>query len=413
MANDFDFIVVGGGVVGLMSALRVALADRKVLLLERDKLGSGATSSNHGIIHSGALFAQLHPEIVRDCREAQNAYRRAFPRAELSQMKACYFARPSRLKTFRSLWNGLGVSHDEISRQDLEAHFQAEVLTEYDAVAVYDLVFSSRKVLLELAQRCLEAGVQVVTQTPARAVVTSEGRAQGVLVGVRDRVTANCVILAAGLGQASIASTVSSRLPSCLNSRVDVMMAFRNIQLHRPIWCLEYGGPTLIPTDHGFALASRYGAPQPHVDGLGRWPVIMRETYDILGQLRRYFSSDLVDMSTARAYTCTKTEVRAGRTDAWGVEPGYAVIDHAALDGIDGLWSVVPGKMTLALHASRAVAGHVLPEGCLPLELPEYSGPIESTTHDLVADVPWLGADEGPNNVDASTMAYSLPDEKG
>lgn len=121
MMRDFDSIVVGGGVAGLMSALRLAEAGQRVLLLERDKLGCGATAGNHGVIHSGALFAGLHPEIVVDCKEAQHAYRSSFPGVELSCPRSWYLARPSRLRTFRSLWKQFGITYEEVSKHDSDA----------------------------------------------------------------------------------------------------------------------------------------------------------------------------------------------------------------------------------------------------------------------------------------------------
>ena len=98
--------------------------------------------------------------------------------------------------------------------------------------------------------------------------MTTGKSAHGILVGLREVVTASTIVLCAGLGQSAIMSTVSSRMEGRLKSRVDVMMAFRNVRLRNPLRCLEYGGPTLIPTDLGFALASRYGGSHRALHGL-------------------------------------------------------------------------------------------------------------------------------------------------
>lgn len=221
--------------------------------------------------------------------------------------------------------------------------------------------------------------------------MTTGKSAHGILVGLREVVTASTIVLCAGLGQSAIMSTVSSRMEGRLKSRVDVMMAFRNVRLRNPLRCLEYGGPTLIPTDHGFALASRYGGSQPRATRIGRWPVPMDVAHEIMHQLRRYFSADLVDLDTGRAYTCTKTEVRGSHADAWGVEPGYAVIDHTSLDGLNGLF----------------------PESHTPLELPEHRGVVEHATRDLIAEVPWRMADEVAGDAGSSHPCYSPGAKKG
>lgn len=67
---DYDYTVIGAGVSGLMTALRLAQAGARVGLFERGKIGAGASLGNHGIIHSGALYVELHPEITRACKEA-------------------------------------------------------------------------------------------------------------------------------------------------------------------------------------------------------------------------------------------------------------------------------------------------------------------------------------------------------
>ena len=139
----------------------------------------------------------------------------------------------------------------------------------------------------------------------------------------------------------------------------------------------------------------------------------MDVAHEIMHQLRRYFSADLVDLDTGRAYTCTKTDVRGSHADAWGVEPGYAVIDHTSLDGLNGLWSVVPGRMTLALHASRSLLQRMLPESHTPLELPEHRGVVEHATRDLVAEVPWRMSDEVAGDAGSSHPCYSPGAKKG
>ncbi|MGF6889204.1 glycerol-3-phosphate dehydrogenase [Nocardia sp. GAS34] len=48
-AGQYDVLVVGGGVTGLMVAVRLAGPGVRVAVLERDLLGAGATTHNHGV----------------------------------------------------------------------------------------------------------------------------------------------------------------------------------------------------------------------------------------------------------------------------------------------------------------------------------------------------------------------------
>lgn len=57
--TDFDIIVIGGGIVGLASAYKIALnhPDIRIALLEKeDKLAAHQTGHNSGVIHSGLYY---------------------------------------------------------------------------------------------------------------------------------------------------------------------------------------------------------------------------------------------------------------------------------------------------------------------------------------------------------------------
>lgn len=70
--NEFDVIVVGGGITGAGTARDCALRGLRVLLVERDDIATGATGRNHGLLHSGARYAVFDPESAAECiRENQ------------------------------------------------------------------------------------------------------------------------------------------------------------------------------------------------------------------------------------------------------------------------------------------------------------------------------------------------------
>src|SRR5687768_11920783 len=52
-----DVAIIGGGVLGCAVAARLATPRREVLLLEAEsQLGTGVTSRNSGVIHSGLYY---------------------------------------------------------------------------------------------------------------------------------------------------------------------------------------------------------------------------------------------------------------------------------------------------------------------------------------------------------------------
>ncbi len=65
--NEFDVIIVGGGITGAGTARDCALRGLKVLLIERHDLATGATGRNHGLLHSGARYAVTDMESAEEC----------------------------------------------------------------------------------------------------------------------------------------------------------------------------------------------------------------------------------------------------------------------------------------------------------------------------------------------------------
>ena len=67
--NDLtDITVVGGGIVGICCALALVESGAKVLLIDRDEPGQGASYGNAGVVDSsiGAGFMEKHPRMVAE-----------------------------------------------------------------------------------------------------------------------------------------------------------------------------------------------------------------------------------------------------------------------------------------------------------------------------------------------------------
>ena len=74
--NEFDVIIVGGGITGAGTARDCALRGLRVLLIERHDIATGATGRNHGLLHSGARYAVTDKESATECIEENMILRR-------------------------------------------------------------------------------------------------------------------------------------------------------------------------------------------------------------------------------------------------------------------------------------------------------------------------------------------------
>ena len=67
LANEFDVIIIGGGITGAGTQRDCAMRGLRTLLIERSDIATGATGRNHGLLHSGARYAVNDTESAAEC----------------------------------------------------------------------------------------------------------------------------------------------------------------------------------------------------------------------------------------------------------------------------------------------------------------------------------------------------------
>ncbi|MCE4611086.1 MAG: FAD-dependent oxidoreductase [Desulfurococcales archaeon] len=81
MQDEFDVIVVGGGISGLWATLDLTLRGLRVLLIERKVLGGETSGKFHGLLHSGARYVVTDPPAARECAEENKILSQIAPHA--------------------------------------------------------------------------------------------------------------------------------------------------------------------------------------------------------------------------------------------------------------------------------------------------------------------------------------------
>ena len=65
--NEFDVIIIGGGITGAGTQRDCAMRGLRTLLVDRSDIATGATGRNHGLLHFGARYAVNDPESAAEC----------------------------------------------------------------------------------------------------------------------------------------------------------------------------------------------------------------------------------------------------------------------------------------------------------------------------------------------------------
>ena len=382
-------IVIGGGVVGLMSALRLVRAGYGVTLFEAQKCGNGASTRNQGIIHSGAMYVRLHPEIVPLCIEAQGMFVRFFPEAHLHHKRSLYYGASQPMKELCVQWDHLKIFYDMVSEIDASEYF-LETAGRMFAEVINESIFSAKRIIDILVKEAVEAGVKVYVNVPIAQIVHCNGRVSGVSDYTGRTYEADVVINTSGLGVKKFLKGINSHYQDSILSRLGSAVVMRNRRLDRVIVSTEFKGCNLAPANDGYLIVIIYGANQPWIHGNQRFCVIGEEYVEAMEKLRQTFRGDLYDSAVTLPYSCTKTEfINNLYADEWQVNPSYSVIDHKD-DDIQGLFTCLPGKLTLAFHATRSIMAHILhqSEENVDLALPSFQLNFHEPSN-LVAIEPW------------------------
>lgn len=378
--SETEVVVVGGGATGAGVARDLALRGVDVTLLERGPLTSGTTGRSHGVLHSGARYADTDPVGAEECIR-ENRVLRDTGGACVAETGGYFVQLPGDEDEYftrkRRACEDCGIPVETVSGDDLR---EAEPRVADDArraLRVQDAVVYPSRLVAATAADARDHGARIRTHTPVEDVMVEDDRVAGVVVDGGERVDAAHVVNAAGPWAGRVAA----------HAGIDVAM--------RP----TSGAMCVLNLDGVSSVLNRCRPPSdgdiavPH----GERVVLGTTSVDVTGP--DDFARDDADVERVlregRRLLPDASRDRLRRS-YWGVRPlyapdedgdsrgisrGFAVLDHAARDGISGFTSVVGGKLTTYRLMAEATADAVC----------EHLGvPGSSTTADrpLPADDP-------------------------
>lgn len=354
-------LVVGGGATGVGVARDLAMRDVDVMLVERGGLSSGTSGRSHGLLHSGARYAEADAIGAQECIR-ENETLRDIAGAAIRDT------------------GGLFVSLDEDDDQYFQAKLDAchehdipadEISVEAARELVPDLaddvarvmqvpdgvIYPSRLVAANAAS-AEDHGATVFTHAPLEALHVEDGKivAADVSGGVDETVEADYVVNATGAWAGECATLAGVDVEMRPNKGVMVAVDYDELGpvLNR---CRDpEDGDIVIPHERQVVLGTTsVDVDDPDEYDEERWEV--EKMFEECGRML----PPVADLDVSRTYWGVRPLYgpdEDSREGSRGISRGFFLIDHAD-DGVDNFASIVGGKLTTYRMMAEATTDHV------------------------------------------------------
>jgi len=425
--NEYDLIVVGGGIYGAALTLESARRGLKPLLLERDDFG-GATSWNSlRIVHGGLRYLQqLDLTRMRESIRERRWYRRCFP--DLVTPLACLMPLYGRGLRRPSVFRlALGIN-DWMSRQDhddgrflagrvLDVAETIEYFPAVDRAGLvggalwYDAVMpSSSRVVIEILRWAAGCGATSLNYVEGRELLLDAERVTGVAAADRETserrtFRAPVVVNCAGPWSRELAATFGHDAPALFRPALAFNLLLDRAPLSaaalavapkrsaaRTYFLVPWRGRILAGTYH-VPWTGAVESPRPDPRDIARMLDDLNAAVDTLSLT----SSDVL-------------QVHAGLLPAANEKDGTVaarpkIVEH----GPDGLFSVAGVKFTTARSVAEQTLKRIFanrltePPSPPPMQdrhasLNALSGALDTKSHD--DDLRRLAEDEAVVHLD-------------
>ncbi|WP_251342969.1 FAD-dependent oxidoreductase [Haloplanus halophilus] len=352
-------LVIGGGATGVGVARDLALRGVDVTLVERGPLAAGTTGRSHGVLHSGARYAEADPDDAAACLAENRILREVAPACV--RETGGYFLQldgddPDYFERKRRACADLGMGATVLDGDELRDRVPAASPAVSRALAVPDAVISPARLVVANAVDAREAGATIHTGAPVESISVDDGRVRSVEVGgdLDATVEAAAVVNATGPWAERCARLAGVSVP--MRPTRGVMVAVENPGVDA---VLNRCRP---PADGDIVV------PRPDEVVLGTTSVAVDDPDDFersAAEVERTVSEcaamcpAVADAPTVRTYWGVRPLYAPDDPDdARAISRGFALLDHAA-DGAEGLYTVVGGKLTTYRRMAEATADRV------------------------------------------------------
>lgn len=351
---DVDVVVIGGGATGSGVAWDLSLRGVSVMLVEKGDLSSGTSGRYHGLLHSGARYATSDVETARDCMRENGIVRRILSRS-VDDTGGLFVLLPGDDLSFVERWiagcRTAGISIRELTPAQARARepsLNPELLCAFE---VPDAVCHSMVLCASVSRAARSNGAKILPFHRLDAILRRNGRIEGVRVsdiqnGAAWEVRTRFLVNATGPWAGEVAALAGISLSLDLSR--GALVAYKGRLVNAAVQRLRPpdDADALLPRGQvSIAGTTEVATTDPGDRRVESWEP--RLIHKRLTEMLPALAGAKVVHSWSAVRPLYDPKGRAEGTDARLRSRGFTILDHAHTDGVEGIVSVVGGKLAI------------------------------------------------------------------
>jgi len=357
MAIDTDVLVVGGGATGAGVARDLALRGIDVTLVERDGLTSGTSGRSHGLLHSGARYAEADRVGAEECI-TENRILKEIAGACIRDTGGLFVQLaeddPDYFEAKRAACEDIGIPVETLDA-DAARERVPDLASDIErAFEVPDAVIYPSRLVAANAADARDHGAAIHPHAPVEGVLVEDGQVTGVQVGgaIDDAIEADYVVNATGAWAGRFAAMAGLDVEMQPTRGVMVSVEYDDLGpvLNR---CRDPDDGDIVVPHEREAVLGTTSVPvrDPDEYETEQWEIeeSIEECAAMLPPV-----ADAPEVRTwwgVRPLYAPDEDERGGR----GISRGFFLLDHAD-GGVDNMASIVGGKLTTYRQMAEATA---------------------------------------------------------
>ena len=412
---DTQVVVIGGGATGVGILRDLSLRGIPALLLEQGDLAHGTSSRFHGLLHSGARYAVKDDKAAQECIE-ENRILKHIAAHCIEDTSGWFVNLKGDDPNYLQLWiKGCAQAGIPIKEVSLEEAFRLEPLLTRQVTRVFevpDATVDGFKLLWANMKSAEKYGGNYRTYCKVQSLWLENAHVIGVyaedlMTGETLRVRSKIVVNAAGPWSSEIAAMSGFNVHIVKNK--GSLLVFNQRLFNRVINHLRTPGDGDIFVPH--ETVTIFGTTS-HTVELPDDHLVNEQDVMYLIEMGQNLVEEIEQHRIIRAFAGIRPlyeSVDDSDHEGRGVSRNFALLDHQKMDGVQGLVSIVGGKLT----TYRLMAEKVTDWVAAKLEVHTVCRTAEEPLQNEIATGVWDKARQLLGTAAADKMMERLNEQAG